>query len=85
MAFRIAARVCTTAVILVTYYYAADALPIDKDRPVGGQLMVLIVSGYAFKFAVALLDTLPFYVGVHYLSRYLRINTRESGAAGRET
>jgi hypothetical protein len=74
----------TTAVILITHYYA-HALPIDANRPAAGQLMVFIVSGYAFKFAVALLDTLAFYVGVHYLSRYLRIDTMGAGDAAGAT
>ena len=38
------------------------------------ELLVLIGSGYLFKMIVALVDTLPFYVGVHYLSRYLKID-----------
>ena len=34
---------------------------------------VLLWSNYAFKVAVALVDTLPFYIGVSYLKRYLKI------------
>ena len=63
------------AVILITHYYA-HALPIDPGQPVGRQLALFIVTGYAFKFLVAALDTLPFYVGVHYLSRYLKLDPR---------
>jgi uncharacterized integral membrane protein (TIGR00697 family) len=63
----------TTAVILITHYYA-HALPVDADRPVGPQLLTFIVTGYAFKFAVAALDTVPFYIGVRHLSRYLRLD-----------
>ncbi len=63
----------TTAVILITHYYA-HALPIDPLQPVGRQLLLFIATGYAFKFVVAALDTVPFYVGVHYLSRYLRLD-----------
>lgn len=37
-------------------------------------LLILLGSNYAFKFAAALLDTAPFYLGVRYLSRYLRID-----------
>ena len=65
----------TTAVILITHYYA-HALPIDPRQPVGRQLWLFIATGYAFKFVVAALDTVPFYVGVHYLSRYLRLDPR---------
>ncbi len=67
----------TVAVITITHFYA-HALPLDPDLPVGRQIAVLIASGYAFKFLVALLDTIPFYLGVRWLSRYLEIDpTRE--------
>lgn len=62
----------TTAVILVTHFYA-HALPIDVAAEVWPQLMSFIIAGYTFKLAVALLDTGPFYAGVHYLTRYLRL------------
>ena len=63
----------TFAVITITHYYA-HALPIDPDAPAWPQLWVFIASGYVFKFSIALLDTLPFYVGVRLLSRYLAID-----------
>ena len=63
----------TVAVILVTHYYA-KALPVDLAQPIMGQLMIFIFSGYTFKILAALIDTGPFYLGVHYLSRYLQIN-----------
>ena len=63
----------TTAVILITHYYAG-ALPISENKPVFGQLMLFIATGYAFKFACALIDTIPFYFVVNWLSRYLRID-----------
>lgn len=62
----------TVAVILVTHYYAG-LLPIDIDEPVGGQLVSYIVAGYTFKVIIALLDTGPFYLGAHWLTRYLRL------------
>ena len=37
-------------------------------------MLVLIGSNYMFKFAAALLDTIPFYLGVYWLSRYLKID-----------
>ena len=68
----------TTAVILITHYYA-HALPIDPDQAIGRQLALFIFTGYAFKFMVAALDTLPFYMGVKWLSRYLEIDpTKEN-------
>jgi hypothetical protein len=63
----------TTAVILITHYYA-HALPIDPEFPVVRQLALFIFTGYAFKFVVAALDTIPFYIGVRYLRRYLQID-----------
>jgi len=63
----------TVAVILVTHYYA-HALPVDMAKPIFNQLLIFIISGYTFKLIVALLDTGPFYISVHYLSRYLEID-----------
>jgi len=41
-------------------------------------MLVLLGGSYAFKICAAALDTIPFYVGTFYLSRYLRIDpTRE--------
>jgi len=63
----------TTAVILITHFYA-KALPVDLAKPIFNQLLIFIISGYAFKLFAALVDTGPFYLGVHYLSRYLQID-----------
>ncbi len=70
----ISQAVDTVAVILITYWVGGLAGVIDVDRSVGPQLLLLIATGYAFKFAVALLDTIPFYIGVKFLSRYLQID-----------
>jgi uncharacterized integral membrane protein (TIGR00697 family) len=66
----------TTAVILITHYYA-HALPVDTAKPIMTQLLVFIGSGYTFKLVAAAIDTGPFYIGVHYLSKYLDINPNE--------
>jgi len=72
----------TFAVITITHFYA-QGLPIDPSAAIWPQLWVFIASGYVFKLAIALSDTLPFYVGVHYLSRYLEIDPNaEHGQAG---
>lgn len=73
----------STAVILITHYFA-HALPIDASKPIGGQLLVFIGSSYAFKFVAALLDTIPFYFGVRWLSQYLRIDPTQEHEADRE-
>ncbi|RMH29862.1 MAG: VUT family protein [Planctomycetota bacterium] len=62
----------TTAVILITHFYA-HALPVDDELAIWPQLLVFILTGYAFKLAAALLDTVPFVVGTRYLVRYLRL------------
>ncbi len=62
----------TVAVILITYYIAGG-LPVDETDPIAPQLLLFIGTGYAFKFAAALLDTVPFYIGSRWLARYLRL------------
>ncbi|GAB4385375.1 MAG: queuosine precursor transporter [Phycisphaerales bacterium] len=62
----------TIAVILITHFYA-HALPVKADAPLWPQLWMFIATGYVFKLTAALLDTLPFYVGAHCLTRYLRL------------
>ena len=42
-----------------------------------GAMLVLMGSNYLFKLSVALADTLPFYMGVHYLSKYLELSEEE--------
>ena len=63
----------STAVILITHFYA-NALPINLGQSVNQQLILFILTGYIFKVAVALLDTGPFYIGFHYLCKYLKID-----------
>ena len=45
-----------------------------------GAMLVLMASNYLFKLSVALADTLPFYMGVHYLSKYLELSEEELAA-----
>jgi uncharacterized integral membrane protein (TIGR00697 family) len=63
----------TFCVITITHFYA-KGLPIDPTTAIWPQLWVFIASGYVFKLTIALADTLPFYVGVRYLSRFLEID-----------
>ena len=35
------------------------------------QMLLLMGSNYLFKFCAALIDTIPLYIAVHYLRRYL--------------
>lgn len=63
----------TFCVITITHFWARG-LPLEPGEPVWDQLWVYIGSGYVFKLMVALADTLPFYLGVRWLSRYLKID-----------
>ena len=62
----------TTAVVLISHY-AAHVLPVRVGEPVLPQLGAFIASGYLFKFVAALLDTLPFYLLVAWLRRWLDV------------
>ena len=62
----------SVAVILITHFYAR-ALPVDADAAIWPQLFVFIASGYVFKIVAALVDTGPFYLGVSFFKRYLRL------------
>lgn len=67
------------AVITITHFYAG-ALPLDASLPAWPQLWVFIGSGYIFKMSIALLDTVPFYIGVRWLRAYLQIDQDDGSA-----
>ena len=69
----------TTAVILITHYYA-NALPVNENEPIFGQLMTFIISGYVFKLVIAALDTIPVYFLVGRLRPYLGLEKNEEAA-----
>ena len=73
----------TVAVISVTHFWARG-LPIDEALPLWPQLWLFIYSGYVFKLVVALVDTVPFYLGTAWLSRYLRIDPHREHDRDRE-
>jgi uncharacterized integral membrane protein (TIGR00697 family) len=62
----------TVAVILIAHFYA-QALPLRAGDPLWPQLLTFISAGYTYKLIVALLDTVPFYFGTRWLSRFLRL------------
>lgn len=64
----------STAVILITWWVGGLAGILDEKSPLAGQLALLILTGYAFKFVVALLDTLPFYYLTRRLALYLELD-----------
>ncbi|WP_423842070.1 queuosine precursor transporter [Acanthopleuribacter pedis] len=59
----------STMVITITFGAA-----VYRGEKAFAELLVLIGSGYLFKMCVALLDTGPLYLAVHYLGRYLHID-----------
>jgi len=71
----------TVAVILITHFLA-KGIPIDAAEPLWPQLFTFIAAGYTFKLTVALLDTVPFYLGATYLGRYLRIHPVHGARSG---
>jgi uncharacterized integral membrane protein (TIGR00697 family) len=62
----------TTAVVLISHY-ANHVLPVRSGEPVLPQLAGFIASGYLFKAVAALVDTLPFYLLVGWLRRWLAV------------
>jgi uncharacterized integral membrane protein (TIGR00697 family) len=62
----------TSAVVLISHY-ANHVLPVRVGEPVVPQLVSFIASGYLFKAVAALADTLPFYLLVGWLRRWLEV------------
>lgn len=62
------------AVVTITYFYAHEAIMIKPGETVIHALVILILSNYLFKMVAALLDTIPFYIGTHYLAKYLHLD-----------
>jgi queuosine precursor transporter len=75
----------TVAVILITFWAGGLDDYLNEQHSIAFQLAVrFIFAGYVFKLIVALLDTIPIYIAVHYLSRYLRIDPTKEHAADSE-
>ena len=58
-----------TAVIFIAFW----AQFVSGEKTLAAML-TLVGCNYLFKVAVAALDTIPFYIGVHFLRRYLRMD-----------
>ncbi len=67
----------TVCVVTITFWGSIAAGDVGT-----AQVLRWIAGGYAFKFAVALLDTLPFYALVGWLSRYLEVDTEDDPPVG---
>jgi len=61
------------SVVIITFFFT-NAIKIPEGYTSFKFLMILIVSNYIFKIVAALLDTIPFYIGVRFLSGYLQID-----------
>jgi len=61
----------TVIVVMVTHYFIGFKFAYGAN--IAKELTTIILAGYAFKFAVALLDTIPFYIAVKSLKKYLEI------------
>ena len=61
------------AVVFVTFLFT-NAIVIPEGYTTAGFLTILIVSNYVFKMIAALIDTIPFYLLVKFLSKYLNVN-----------
>jgi uncharacterized integral membrane protein (TIGR00697 family) len=73
------------AVITVTWFTAKNAIQIAPGETVMHGLVILVLSNYVFKMVSALVDTIPFYIGTKWLSRYLHLDTlKEFHEPGKE-
>jgi uncharacterized integral membrane protein (TIGR00697 family) len=61
------------SVVIITYMLT-NAIQIPEGYTTFKFLSILVISNYVFKVVAALVDTIPFYIGVKYLSRYLNID-----------
>ena len=66
----------SVAVILITYFFT-NAISITPGEGVAHGLVILILSNYVFKLTAALVDTVPFYLGTRWLSKYLHLDPNE--------
>lgn len=60
------------AVILITHYFAGG-LPIGPEDDTIRMLVMFILSSYLFKFVFALIDTIPIYLIMRKLRKYLEL------------
>ncbi len=65
------------AVLTITFFWAPDAIHISPGGTVMHGLIILILSNYMFKMVSALLDTIPFILGVKFFSKYLQLDPNE--------
>ncbi len=63
----------SVAVVSITYFYVKN-IEVPAEYSVFKYLVILILSNYFFKMITAAIDTIPFYIGVKFFSKYLDID-----------
>jgi queuosine precursor transporter len=63
----------SVAVILITHYFT-NGLPKNEAGQLIQPLYYFVFASYTFKVTTALVDTIPFYIGVKYLTKYISKN-----------
>jgi queuosine precursor transporter len=61
------------SVVLITFLFT-NAIQVPEGYSTLKYLIILITSNYIFKMVAALIDTIPFYIGVRFLSKFLDVN-----------
>lgn len=61
------------AVVFITYNFT-NAIIVPEGFTITKFLIILIGSNYVFKVIAALVDTVPFYIAVRFLSKFLNVN-----------
>ncbi|MFI4938376.1 MAG: queuosine precursor transporter [Candidatus Berkiellales bacterium] len=69
-----------TVIVITVAYYLTDALPLTTETDDFTQLKSFILCSYTFKAIMALLDTIPFYIAVFYLRKYLGLTPSQTNA-----
>lgn len=64
------------SVVLITFFLT-NAIVVPEGFSTGQFLLILIFSNYFFKMVAALIDTIPFYIGVKFLSSFLDLDPLE--------
>lgn len=62
------------SVVFITYLFT-NAIVVPEGYATSTFLLILIVSNYAFKMTAALFDTLPFYMAVKFLNKFLNVDS----------
>lgn len=61
-----------TVIVTTLAFYVTDALPTLPGKTALNSLLTLILYSYSFKAIIALLDTIPCYIIVHFLQYYFK-------------